>query len=496
MAEADAVGDREIDSRAMPSNSPLSAEPDELPTLDADMRFEPSSTPPNADESDKSSSRLLDRVDFNQMLATKLPRKPTERQPARTRVSWSVVNSIAWIIWIFIVAKLFIGDVDRWIVESIAPQVSWILDYRGLFVFVAIAAILMLTRIRLVAWVMLYIVFFPLVLIFYRIPRRLYKIRSWNVALGSLHATLATVRSLRSVIALIAAVLIAVFVLRIASDTFWLALSLVTFGAVWLIIIGRAIRYSLTTNRFLKSQEALLQKFLHSSVVWSAVAVNDAQRESDKGRPLGQQASTQVIQQIGIGVLLYRGVYFWADRLDKYRKSSASMAFGCAAIIALFVEAVLLFSLMNLSVYKIDPGQFVTDGKPSLVLVVYYSVASFFASEISTMTPVGGLAMIVRILAIISVAVIALVLVVTLTLGFKQSRDAESASDTLKNIRSQAETFGSRIEKEYEEPITGLMRRIKQAGWDLLGLLTFFSSVLGAEGTDEELGPGHRPQDS
>src|ERR1700693_5427457 len=113
-----------------------------------------------------------------------------------SRVRWIVRECIAGTIWTFIVLKLVVFDIDIYLLDRLAPQLRWILDFK---VFVIIALIG-------VAWAalgqtgfqktMLYVGTYPAIVLFWRLPKLAF--RRWPLVILSAPIVYRLVSTLRT----------------------------------------------------------------------------------------------------------------------------------------------------------------------------------------------------------------------------------------------------------------------------------------------------------
>ena len=77
---------------------------------------------------------------------------------------------IAIICWIYVITKLFIFDIDIYIIERYFSDYAWVINYKFFILIGTLAIIWLLTKNRqLIIW-SLFIFFYPVVLLFWRIP--------------------------------------------------------------------------------------------------------------------------------------------------------------------------------------------------------------------------------------------------------------------------------------------------------------------------------------
>ena len=103
-----------------------------------------------------------------------------------TRIPRRVLDILGVLLWTYVVTKVLVADVDRALLQAVAPTRVWLLDYR-LIAYLVLAVVLTLSWKR-VWFVTLYVVFYPFVVLFVRIPWFLFTHRSWAFFLGLLQA--------------------------------------------------------------------------------------------------------------------------------------------------------------------------------------------------------------------------------------------------------------------------------------------------------------------
>src|SRR5437868_299982 len=88
----------------------------------------------------------------------------------------------AILFWVYFVVKLFIFDLDVWVLNQISPGLAQILDYKLFAVVVAVVVLwIMLGRTRFTSTT-LYIIGYPLVVLFWKLP--ILAFRKWPLFLA------------------------------------------------------------------------------------------------------------------------------------------------------------------------------------------------------------------------------------------------------------------------------------------------------------------------
>lgn len=122
---------------------------------------------------------------------------PAPKRTAKDRIlSWAR-EIVAVSFWVYVICKLFIFDIDTYLIHGIEPRFIWIAEYK-FFILIGIASILLLvTKNKYIVTWALYIAFYPLVVFCWEIPYLIFKQRSWTLAFAFVNAVISLFRSLR-----------------------------------------------------------------------------------------------------------------------------------------------------------------------------------------------------------------------------------------------------------------------------------------------------------
>jgi hypothetical protein len=112
----------------------------------------------------------------SQTSSARLPRQPIVRA-----VLFAIREALGILVWVYIVTKLFLFDIDRYLFGLYMPSYIWLLDYRVLFLLGIAGVVFLLCRRIGTVGSLLYILFYPIVLVFWRLPAALWQQKSWNI---------------------------------------------------------------------------------------------------------------------------------------------------------------------------------------------------------------------------------------------------------------------------------------------------------------------------
>lgn len=403
--------------------------------------------------------------------------------PRWRRIRWLAADAVGFGLWLYVFAKVFIADFDRWVLDRVAPQWMWLVDFRA-FVFMTLAALVLLLFRRKNAWWMVYVVVWPLVVLFWKIPRFYYKRRDWLLLLGSMHIVWTFFRSLRFGFAGFTVVILSILGILLSDSPYLLGAAAIALVLTWFASLYKAFRYSVVPSRFVRSQRSLLDRILRSDQFWSLVALEEAVKRPEIEQ-LNRDQATNAITKATTGLIAYRAGHLWAYQLDRYRRSGVSILFSAVSVAALVLQALVTFAFVNMAIYTLDPSQFNFTEVPGVATFVYYSFASIFMSEVSMLVPAGPWAASVQVVAGFSSGVLLLLLVVTLVFSVRQSRTDKEATRAIRQMRRRSNEFADRLAAEYELSLDELLRRLDELGSGLIGVVSYLSAQL-PDAVDEE----------
>jgi hypothetical protein len=89
--------------------------------------------------------------------------------PNSSKLEKNLRRIFAFLFWFYVTTKLFIYDWDIFLIQHMAPNLSWIIQFKFLLALSTISCILVTTKnARIAAWV-IYTSFFPLIFSFWTV---------------------------------------------------------------------------------------------------------------------------------------------------------------------------------------------------------------------------------------------------------------------------------------------------------------------------------------
>jgi len=421
----------------------------------------------------------------------KRPRRAERRRKKLLRRKIRILDIAGSVVWLVVVIKLFIGDLDRVLVSAYAPQFVWLLDARFLLVLFLLAMLLILFKARTLGIAVAYVAGFPFVLLSWKLPRLLIKSRSPLLAIGIAALVTSIVGRYRLfVIALATATLSGLII--VFSDTAWLvAVGMASMFATlmwWLVVTAIDL---IRTPRFVRMQEKAIKKLLGWKLIENLVTpVSPDQIELNSWTA---EDAKKYRDSAGNALLARQLFNFWAFSLDEYRKGPSLLLLNAAAGVAILAQVVVVFTFLNYGAYLIDPTGFDFTVPPSGWTFAYYSITAAYFGEISALAPTGALPILVKIangaVGLIGVGTI----ITTVILNFRSIRADRASVSVVQLLRDRASRLETQSAEQFQMSMVELQNRLVTASW---GLLSFLGWLTDKTPSDWEIESDKEERDS
>jgi hypothetical protein len=381
-------------------------------------------------------------------------------------------ESVAILFWLYVILKLFVFDVDVYVAQMLFPTEAWLLDFKFIIlVCFAAGAVLTFRSFSIVVWIA-YVGFYPLVVLFWKIPRWLYKTRSWVIAFAALNATVSFFRSIKYNLIVSALALTAVAVAFEATNVslLWsaavllLLILLVTYFRRFILVFRPNLLFQIYTTAGARNRESQL--------------TSAKLAENLKNLPVESLDDTQLkawAASLEKPVLYNRLCLFLAKTLRTYQQSGMSFIFGVATVLTLVVGTSFVFAVINFVLFKIDPSNFDTAGTPSFFKFVYYSFNTLVFSGIKELDPATviaqALSMTEKFLALFLIGIFAASMI-----SVRSQRYSDQLNAVIAGLEEDGRIMESFIRDEYrmasiEEALMEL-EKLKASMGFILGYLT------------------------
>lgn len=292
--------------------------------------------------------------------------------PNAKSVAYDVVGVL---VWAYAVTKLFIFDIDRWVLDLTAPSMAWVLNLRFIaFVAVLLVTALLIGRKRFFKLVG-YVVGFPLIFLFWRLPKAIATSRSWTAGLVILNSviSMATDVTYRLVYFVVYALAVAIIVM--SQNVIWLWAATI---AITMCVLSSYIKScvdAFRAPRVLSLYTGLFEKLRG----FATGTAEDAPPSLHVRLPaIPEDEVSKYVSHIQPRIIVGQLSLAFADRLRAYNESEIHVVGGVFLIFRLILITLISFSILYFSISKIEPAAIATSGEMSVFDYIYLSFDNMF----------------------------------------------------------------------------------------------------------------------
>jgi hypothetical protein len=333
---------------------------------------------------------------------------------------------------------------------------------------------MLVTRSLALAFAVAYVAFFPFVILFWKLPRFVWKQKSWLFAFAILNAAIGLFRSFRrdfisGTLFLISAVLI----LSSGNQYVLCGSSLIIFALV-------VFAYALAFIRAFKPS-AIFQTY---TKVFPLIKKGPFLKvdESVRNLPVELMTTKELeLRNTGLqNVVLYnRSCLLISKKLRDYQWSGANVASYVLSLVTLLLFAVMSFALINYALYKISPNLYqFTYSKESFFAFVYYSAGSMFYAA-NGLVPVEPLSQFVQLVQFFC-ALLVLVILITVIFSLRNERYSTQLEEVIVSMESEGRAAEAMLLSEFNlGSIDSAIDALQKAKAGMTGFIVYLTKNLG-----------------
>lgn len=371
-----------------------------------------------------------------------------DQNPSSTfqiRVLRKVRKITAVSVWLYLITKLFIFDIDTYIIQHYAVNLQWVLDYK-FFIYIGFLGIIAALFNK---WQVLtflgYVLFYPIFLIIWIIPYAIFKSKSWIVAIAIINSVIRFFANFKA-----NAIMSGVFVLS--------ALALLISKHEYVVIVATIAMCTFLIVAYVLAVVAVFKPDVAFRVYSKVFTIT--KNHTVKTYALGQELALVPLDNLDANqlqkwtsnlemmVLANRGFLFVASKFKAYQESRLSLIAGVFKCLWLAGVCVIAFAFINYGIFALDANQFVPNTPSSLFTLIYYSFKTFISNSITDLVPVKRLAEIASMTENVF-GLFTLTIFVGTLLTQKNARQTSEISDAVKQIEFDAAAMEGLLKSEF-----------------------------------------------
>lgn len=183
---------------------------------------------------------------------------------------------------------------------------------------------------------MVYVAFFPVVILAYKIPRLLLRTHSWIVAMVIANVAMSVFRRFRRRVVAVAVFAVSATLIAVINSGFILYVC----GSVMLVLLVLAVAGTLHSAvkplSFVETQQKLLRRATTGSNFISSVVDLDEELRSADVQTYSKEQLEKFRTKVSSSVVILKMIGYYSFRLERYRRSRAVVFIGLSSYIGFF----------------------------------------------------------------------------------------------------------------------------------------------------------------
>lgn len=378
---------------------------------------------------------------------------------------------LALIIWIYLFIKIFIFEIDIYIIQKYFPSFSWLFKYK-FFIFIALLAILwMILRNKRFFGFILFTIVYPFFLLFWRIPKLLFKTKNWVGIFAALGILVSFFNSLKLNFMIFTLLSVSGLLIIISNAKFTLIPSIIVFFLFLILHFIRRFSYGFKKFSILNKYASSVIKFWQQ--VQSAIRSSEEQKTIQQKKTAEEEEANQRSNRLQWLLILNKACYFLASKLRYIQKGGIAFLYYFSSLLYSVFLVILVFAFQNLALYKIDPSSFNNPPKGKFMFFFYYSFNTLFKNNIPDFYPRGSLARLFNSTEIFF-GFLVLVILVYLLFTIIREKHKEEIESSIIVIKKQGTELGKIIDNEYHLSVDQAIKEIEKIKGSMLKIIYYF----------------------
>ncbi len=389
-----------------------------------------------------------------------------KRHPIRLR------DIIASTLWAYALVKLFVFDVDTYLLGLIAPNSTWILNLRLFAIALVLAVLWVILGNKRFSLFFAYVVGYPLVILFWKLP--IFILRRWAQFLVLLPFIYDAFLSFRTTFVLYTAIAVSTLAIVLGKQPIILVPAMACLGLSLIFILYRA--FGRTYSSRIYSLMAAYIRGLHPKIASGDFDQPPTVANVSIPKPEDTQSessSSSAFPQLYMQYVLYDFVAHNVDQVARERKYNTILQFS---LLNTILGTIIVFALLNWSLFKLSTLSFsgIEDG--GFLQFLPYSIGHLIPADLTAIHPTSSAAI---MLASLEVLAGMFILVIGAFSLFTARRDTfrEDFGDLLEAIHKTVELVDERIRINYSLSSAELELSIAVKSGSVVNLLRRFRGL-------------------
>ena len=347
---------------------------------------------------------------------------------------------LAMLVWLGMFSEIFIADIGDFLVSNY-PQLKFAFDYSFLLLLTSIAIFWLCLGNKLFLRTFGYILFYPFILILWKIPKVLFK--NWAVVIAFSPAIYHSLIAFKPNFIIAVALIISAFLICLAPLGYYIV-----------PICMMLITLYLTRHFIHKFKSAYSSSSIFTVLRGGVQEVWEYHKKSiAKKNPGGDPDSEEYKKKLGESLLhtymLTTCMHFAIAKLQEVIKSRKMDLYFLSSLIWTFVLSAIVFGVFYYGLFRIDNSNFLNVDNVGVLDFLGFSFSTLMTSSISTIVATSGIAQVTTYVQLF-VSLLLIVLLVFIILTSIREKYKEDLQELVGELKSSSEKSKHYIELNYE----------------------------------------------
>ncbi len=319
-----------------------------------------------------------------------------------------LVEAFAVFVWGYSLIKVFVFDLDLYLIQKFFPDARWIIDYKFLFILGAISVLWLFKKSTSIAQNVFYILLYPVIFCVWKVPKTLIKRKSWIGAFALIGILLSFFRNLKfnTIISFIG--LSSFCIILNTHNTVALYFSCTLLFCVLVFLYAKSLYVSVRPSLLFQIQSEVIDKF------WKNAKTIFVPPEEVKDLSIKNMNSSQLqtwSTNLQFAIIFNYTCYFLSTKLQDFQRSRVNILYYIINFLILVITTVVIFAAIFNGLYKIDSSQFSSSFSPNYFQSLYFSAITFTTVGYGDLIPVGFNQLVAAVEALIGLFIMPLFVV-------------------------------------------------------------------------------------
>ncbi len=392
----------------------------------------------------------------------------TKTSEATKKVKFQLLEAFALLVWLYLIVKIFVFDFDNYLIQKYFPSLFWVIQFKFFVIISTLSISWLLLRTKGLFKIIGFTVIYPFFLIFWRIPRILFKSKSWVGIFALIEILISFFKSFKLNFIIFTAVAISCLFILTSTTKYFLIPSMVILFAYLINHFIRRVKYAFRPfNIFSSNFEKLL---VYWQKIQANLSVKAIQKYNDK-----QEINSKWVDNLQQTLILNKICYFLITKLRNFKQSSFAIIYSLVSLIITFFVTIIVFSFQNFVLFKINQNSFFQIPQGGLWAFFYYSFNAIFTNAINDFYPISNWARFFNSLEIFFGFLILVILLFLFTTIIREKQN-EQIDTAIVVIQKQAITLENFIKEEFQFSAEEALKELEKMKGSMLKIIYFFMS--------------------